>query len=64
MKKKRDLYEPTKAVRRLGIYVDNKLTRETHISYVAIKISQKCFLLRSLRSITSKAAVITAYAQN
>jgi hypothetical protein len=34
--------------KRARIYVNDKLTWETHISYIPIKISQKCYLLRHL----------------
>lgn len=50
-----------KSVKLLGIFVDSKLTWESHIDYVCIKLSRALYLLRNLKTFMPRTYVKDAY---
>lgn len=53
--------EQVECVKFLGIYIDNKLTWEKHVSVLSSRLSSICFLVRSLRGTVSTSVMRMVY---
>ena len=57
----RSLNDDASHVKLLGIYLDDNLSWETHISYVIKRLSRVIFLMRKLKTCVSTEVLITVY---